>query len=186
MWRRWNRERAITDHMPEVVRIANKVRRLFAPHIDIRDLVQAGNVGLVSGADSYHPSMGEFAPFVYFRIRGAIIDSQKRRTYREERNESLSAMDDVFHGDRPAWLDTDPRPLVEEVLMSGEIDPAILWAIDGLTGQHRAVFLAHVDGGTPRAISVQQGISLGRARILLSDAREFVAHRLATKGIVKP
>jgi RNA polymerase sigma factor (sigma-70 family) len=73
-------------------RLAREVRRMFAPHIDVRDLQQAGALGLMKAAQGYDPALGRFEPYAYFRIRGAMIDSQKRRAYRNEACVSLQAM----------------------------------------------------------------------------------------------
>jgi hypothetical protein len=45
---------------------------MFAPHLDIRDLQQAGAIGLVNAANCYDPSRGDFERYSYFRVRGAI------------------------------------------------------------------------------------------------------------------
>lgn len=183
MWRRWNRERMILDHMHLPERIAREVRHLFARHLELQDLVAAGNIGLVAAANSYHPSRGDFAAFAYFRVRGAIIDSQKRRTYREERNESLNAIADRHAGWLPPSMDTCSRPRVDAILTSAAVDPVITWAISGLTGRHADVFAAHAAGVAPRAISEALGLSLSSTRTVLREARVFVANRLRSRGI---
>ena len=91
-WRRLHRENAIHDCMPEVQRIARRVRLMFTHHIQIDDLEQAGYVGLCSAANTYDPRNGAFAAYAYWRIRGEMIDSQKRRTFREAANVSLQGI----------------------------------------------------------------------------------------------
>ena len=83
-----------------------------APHIDIQDLIQAGFVGLLDAARRYDPAVGEFQRYAWFRVRGPIIDSQKRRTYREELNPSLQGIAEANGGWLPPSLDTadDPDP----------------------------------------------------------------------------
>jgi RNA polymerase sigma factor (sigma-70 family) len=89
-WRRWKKEGAVLAQIPVVKRIARTESRKFAAHLDLRDLVQSGMVGLLEASERYRPGRGGgFAQFAYFRIRGAIIDANKRRAYREELNDSL-------------------------------------------------------------------------------------------------
>jgi DNA-directed RNA polymerase specialized sigma subunit len=48
----------------------------------------------MKAAAAYDPALGHFEHFAYFRIRGAVIDSQRRQAYKEEANESLQALAD--------------------------------------------------------------------------------------------
>jgi len=59
--------------------------------IPFEDLIQSGYVGLIQAASNphYDPAQGSFARFAYLRIRGAIIDANKRQAYREELHDSL-------------------------------------------------------------------------------------------------
>ncbi len=89
-WRRWEKDKAVLDQLPVVKRIARTESRKFASHLDLRDLIQQGMVGLMEASNRYMPGRGGgFAQFAYFRIRGAIIDANKRKAYREEMNWSL-------------------------------------------------------------------------------------------------
>lgn len=83
------RDLLIVEHMAMVPRIAQTVRHMFVPHIPFEDLVQWGYVGLVQAAHRYDPAQGSFARFAYLRIRGAIIDANKRQAYREELHTSI-------------------------------------------------------------------------------------------------
>jgi RNA polymerase sigma factor (sigma-70 family) len=111
-WRRYHRAKTIETALPLVARLARDVKRLFAPHLDMRDLQQAGAVGLLKAAATYDPALGKFEAYAYFRIRGAIIDSQKRRTYREESCVSLEAI--TTNGWVPRQIGVDDAPLADE------------------------------------------------------------------------
>lgn len=52
--------------------------------IDMSDLVQAGNVGLLQAASNYDPRKGApLAGFAKFRIRGEMLDMVRRQTGRD-------------------------------------------------------------------------------------------------------
>src|SRR5262252_7141231 len=130
-WRRWHRERSILTSLPLVARLARDVRRMFASHLDVRDLTQAGAVGLLKAADAYDPALGKFEAYAYFRVRGAIIDSQKRRTYREEANVSLQALTTANDGWLPDQLERDRAPLADEVAAREQMRRRVAVAIEG-------------------------------------------------------
>ena len=181
MWRRWKRERVILDTMPTVERIAREVRWMFARHLDIRDLEQAGAVGLVKAANAYHPSRGAFAPFAWFYVRGSIIDSQKRRTYREEGHTSLQAIAArTPDGWIPPQYDTDRAPLPDAVAARRQIEQRLASCIEALPVVERTVLRGHLAGQTLAVTAKQAGLSLTWTREKLAGAREMVA--VAVRG----
>jgi RNA polymerase sigma factor (sigma-70 family) len=147
---------------------------MFAPHLDLRDLTQAGAVGLVSAADTYHPTRGDFAPYAYFRIRGAIIDSQKRRTYREEGHVSLQAIAEAHDGWLPPELDTDPAALADAIAEREEIHRILANAIARLPELEQRVLRGHLDGQSLAVTAKSMGRSLTWTRAKLAEAREAV------------
>jgi DNA-directed RNA polymerase specialized sigma subunit len=65
-------------------------------------------IGLVSAANDYGPAHWAFEPYAYLRVRGAIIDSQKRRGVPREAERvarghcgAAGGMDAALAGDRP-------------------------------------------------------------------------------------
>jgi hypothetical protein len=62
-------------------------------------------LGLVSAANRYDPRVGAFAPFAYWRIRGEMVDSQKRRAFREAQHLSLDAIAAANDGWLPPEID---------------------------------------------------------------------------------
>jgi RNA polymerase sigma factor (sigma-70 family) len=173
-WRRWQRENQVIDLLPMVDRIARNVKWMFAPYLDFRDLTQAGSVGLVHAANSYHPAKGAFEPYAWFRVRGAIIDSQKRRVYREESNVSLQGMAEAHDGWLPPALDTDPAPLADEIAEREEIHRMLTDAIAGLPDLEQRVLRGHLDGESLAVTAKQMGRSLTWTRAKLAEAREQV------------
>jgi RNA polymerase sigma factor (sigma-70 family) len=182
-WRRWKREGAILALQPNVERIARNVKWMFAPHIDLRDLTQAGNVGLCKAADAFRPALAplaELEPFAFFRIKGAIIDSQKRRTYREESYVSLQGIQAANNGWLPAALDTDPGPDALALAERNQIHQILQDAIADLPVSERAALRGQL-AGQPLAVTARQlGRSLSWTRAKLAEARILVG--MAMRG----
>ena len=172
-WRRWHRERAIVERMPEVQRIARRVLRIFTHHIDIEELVQSGYVGLVSAANTYDPRAGKFEPYAYWRMRGEMIDSQKRRAFREAMysKEGFGAGAD---GWLPPAISTDPRPRADAVVEREQLHRLLHEAIAELPPPERHVIDRHLAGDSLGAIARASGRSLTWTRGVLGAAREAV------------
>ena len=183
-WRRWHREQSIIRMLPTVEKIARDVRWMFSPTIDISDLTQAGAIGLCKAAAAYEPARAGTAGFdsyAWFRVRGAIIDSQKRRAYREEQNDSLDRWVAGRRGGGGAeppttLLDTipDPAPLTDEELQREEIRRALRAAIGELPDVERAILQAQMDGRSLTATAQELGRSVNWTRQRLAAARETV------------
>lgn len=156
-------------------RVAKNVRWMFAPYIDVRDLVQAGTVGLVDAANRYHPATGAFEPYAYFRVRGAIIDSQKRKVYREELNVSLQAIADARDGWLPPRLDTDPGELPDAIAEREEMMRILQRAIAALPAVEQRALRGHLAGESLSVVAKGMGRSVAATREALASARGRVA-----------
>jgi RNA polymerase sigma factor (sigma-70 family) len=167
--------------MPEVRRIARRVSKLFTHQIDLEELVQAGYVGLVSASNTYDPKAGSFPAYSYFRVRGAMIDSQKRKPFREQQNRSLSEMADAHDGWLPPSVDTDSGPLPSEIFERKQIEQLLRDAIAALPDLERQVLRANLEGQSLAATAAELGRSLTWTRAKLAEARELV--RAAMRGI---
>ena len=65
----------ITELLPMVHKIVQRVVTYLKPPLSYEDLVSAGTVGLVKAARDYDPShRAEFKTYAYIRIKGAILD----------------------------------------------------------------------------------------------------------------
>lgn len=96
------RERLLTDHLPDVRYIAQRIHDRLPVQVPLEDLVHAGIIGLIEAVDRFDPSKDtQLATYAKFRIRGAILDSlratdwsprslRKRRRAIEEAIRSLS------------------------------------------------------------------------------------------------
>jgi RNA polymerase sigma factor for flagellar operon FliA len=75
-------EQWILQALPLVRRVARKVASYVANDADMEDLISAGTVGLVKAARSYDPERhAEFRTYAYIRIRGAVLDELRGRTF---------------------------------------------------------------------------------------------------------
>jgi len=65
----------ITQFIPMVHKVVQRVVTYIKPPLSYEDLVSAGAVGLVKAAHDYDPAhQAEFKTYAYIRIRGAILD----------------------------------------------------------------------------------------------------------------
>jgi RNA polymerase sigma factor (sigma-70 family) len=179
-WRRWQRAKAIEERMPEVQRIARRVVHLFTHHILIEDLEQSGYLGLVSAANTYDPRRGPFPAYAYWRIRGEMIDSQKRRTFREAGHLSLQGIAEAHDGWLPPSLDTSTLPLQDEMAEREEIHQILQDAITALPAAERRVLRGHLAGDSLSVTAHAMGRSLTWTRGVLQQARANVG--IAVRG----
>ena len=65
----------ITQFIPMVHKVVQRVVTYIKPPLSYEDLVSAGTVGLVKAAQDYDPShQAEFKTYAYIRIRGSVLD----------------------------------------------------------------------------------------------------------------
>jgi RNA polymerase sigma factor FliA len=70
------REALIVDTLPLIKHIAHKVAMRLPSSVEMRDLVNAGVLGLLDAIDKFEPERGvKFKTYAEVRVRGAILDS---------------------------------------------------------------------------------------------------------------
>jgi RNA polymerase sigma factor for flagellar operon FliA len=70
------REALIVDSLPLIKHIAHKVAMRLPATVEMRDLVNAGVLGLLDAIDKFEPERGvKFKTYAEVRVRGAILDS---------------------------------------------------------------------------------------------------------------
>lgn len=70
------REELITDSLPLINHVAHRVAVRLPASVEIRDLVNAGVIGLIDAVEKFEPERGvKFKTYAELRIRGAILDS---------------------------------------------------------------------------------------------------------------
>lgn len=91
----------IAEHLQIVHIIAYKIAAHLPPHVDVRDLIGAGTIGLLEAASRFDEAKGvQFNTFASIRIRGAILDELRSldcasRSMRGKINMLKSAEEDL-------------------------------------------------------------------------------------------
>jgi RNA polymerase sigma factor for flagellar operon FliA len=70
------RDQIIVDSLPLIKHVAHRVAMRLPANIEMRDLINAGVLGLLDAVDKFEPERGvKFKTYAEVRIRGAILDS---------------------------------------------------------------------------------------------------------------
>lgn len=73
------RERLLTENLPEVRYIARRIHDRLPSHVQFDDLVHAGILGLIDAVDKFDSRKNvQLKSYARFRIRGAILDSLRQ------------------------------------------------------------------------------------------------------------
>ena len=71
-----NRNALISETLPLIKHIAHRVSTRLPANVEIRDLINAGVLGLLDAIEKFEPERGvKFKTYAEVRIRGAILDS---------------------------------------------------------------------------------------------------------------
>jgi RNA polymerase sigma factor (sigma-70 family) len=132
------RNELIEQHLDLVRAIAANVKRSLPPSFELDDLIAVGCIALVESADRYRPSEHGGAPFsayARFRIRGAILDSVRRRHWTEN---TRIALEDA---PEPA-----AAPVIDTVIDQGRLRKRLAHELAYLDPDQRAVIQAYYGG----------------------------------------
>src|SRR5689334_24011224 len=160
LWRRFRRtkcptlrEELVLGYTPLVVTIAGRVHRRLPPHVDRRDLVSSGMVGLLAAVDGYDPEFPNFfAAYAAPRILGAIIDSLREsdlvpRSVRERGDEIrfLSLEEPTLHNgiERPSVGETIPDARAADPATSVVEQETVRAALRKLSERERQIVALH-------------------------------------------
>jgi RNA polymerase sigma factor for flagellar operon FliA len=134
--RREREEEWILGHLPLVRHIVRKVTANLARRVDEEDLVGAGTLGLVKAAQAYDPAKHtEFSTYAYIRIRGAVIDELRGRSFSSPGIQRLiRKVRDAYQG----FLASHGRPPEDHELAEGaEMDlPKLYRTLEDARRQH--------------------------------------------------
>lgn len=95
------RNRIVVRNLHLVKAIAAGIRKSLPNHVELNDLVQTGNLGLIDAAEKYDPDkMVTFSSYARHRIRGAILDGLRRldcapRGLRKQYKEMTATTDEL-------------------------------------------------------------------------------------------
>ncbi len=78
------RDALVEAHLHLVEPIAKHIRATLPPCFELDDLIQSGRLGLLDAATKYRPATGvPFGAYAAQRVRGAILDSFRRRKWQD-------------------------------------------------------------------------------------------------------
>lgn len=87
-------ETLIASQMALVDAVARQIVRRLPPCFELADLRGAGYLGLIDAARKFQPSRGvPFRAYARQRIRGAILDSFRRRRYLDQTSDPIERVD---------------------------------------------------------------------------------------------
>jgi RNA polymerase sigma factor (sigma-70 family) len=130
------RKSLIDSHLGKVALVSRMLAARLPAWVDANELAQEGVIAMIEASERWDPAQGEFWPFVYRAVRGAMLDFLGRNCQHTCHVE-LSAVR-VFAPDETGKL-------------SRELDLAR--AMEKLTTQERRVFTALRAGHRPRRIA---------------------------------
>jgi RNA polymerase sigma factor FliA len=97
------RNQLVMDHMVLVKSLANRVVHRIPAHVELKELISVGVLGLIEAARRYQPSLGvPFDAFARRRVHGAMLDALREvdwapRSLRRIRREFDSAIATLRH-----------------------------------------------------------------------------------------
>jgi RNA polymerase sigma factor (sigma-70 family) len=163
---RAKRDALIAAHLDLVPSIARQIARQLPTAFELDDLIQTGNLALCTAAARYRPSEHAGAPFSAFarqRIRGAILDSVRRRHYA---NSTMGALEDAAEPAAPNVIETE--------IDRGRLRKKVEKALAQLPAREREILEAYYSPAEPdlRAVGAVHRIGAERARQLKNGALE--------------
>jgi RNA polymerase sigma factor for flagellar operon FliA len=76
------RNQIITEYLPYVNRIVNRIAVHLPPTVEIDDLVNVGIIGLIQAIERYDPTRdNKFITYAVFRIKGAVLSELRSRDF---------------------------------------------------------------------------------------------------------
>ena len=81
------RDQLITEYLPYVKRIVQRIAVHLPSTVDVDDLMNVGVIGLIQAVDRYDPKRdNKFMTYAVFRIKGAVLSELRSRDYLSRSN----------------------------------------------------------------------------------------------------
>ena len=136
------RERLLTENLPEVRYIARRIHDRLPSHVQFDDLVHAGILGLIDAVDKFDPAKNvQLKSYARFRIRGAILDSLRQLDWSPRNLRRQARRIEEAHRDLAASLGRAPSE--PELATHLELDLA---EFQHLLGELRGLDLGSLHG----------------------------------------
>ena len=76
------RDQLITEYLPYVKRIVQRIATHLPASVDVEDLMNVGVIGLMQAVDRYDPKRdNKFMTYAIFRIKGAVLSELRSRDF---------------------------------------------------------------------------------------------------------
>lgn len=76
------RNQIVSEYLPYVNRIVNRIATHLPPTVEVDDLVNVGIIGLIQAIERYDPSRdNKFMTYAVFRIKGAVLSELRSRDF---------------------------------------------------------------------------------------------------------
>jgi RNA polymerase sigma factor FliA len=76
------RNKIVSEYLPYVNRIVNRIATHLPPTVEVDDLVNVGIIGLIQAIERYDPSRdNKFMTYAVFRIKGAVLSELRSRDF---------------------------------------------------------------------------------------------------------
>ena len=83
----FSRDELITEYLPYVKRIVQRISVHLPSNVETDDLINAGIIGLIQAAERYDPTMeNQFITYAVFRIKGAVLSELRSRDFLSKSN----------------------------------------------------------------------------------------------------
>jgi RNA polymerase sigma factor (sigma-70 family) len=148
------RDALVESHLDLARSIARGIARTLPATFELDDLTQTAYLGLLKAATNYRPRAHGNTPFeAYCRpvVRGAILDSVRRRHYVENTRPGITELVCTISADREAELD------------AGRRSAALDRAVEALPARSRLVVECHYEGEM-RLTEVGRRLGVGKSR----------------------
>jgi RNA polymerase sigma factor for flagellar operon FliA len=154
--------------------------------IEMSDLIQAGNIGLLSAARTFRPEDGApLAAYARFRIRGEMLDTVRRNTGRGAGKPVLvSASAGEPEMDIESLVPTPPELSPLGLLAAGERAAILREEVERLPPRHRAVVrMRYTSEYNLREIGAALRVNESRACQLHQNALGRLRRALHKRGV---
>lgn len=92
------RDQLITEYLPYVKRIVQRIAVHLPATVDIEDLMNVGVIGLIQAVDRYDPKRdNKFMTYAVFRIKGAVLSELRSRDFLSRSNRrKIRELEDAY------------------------------------------------------------------------------------------
>lgn len=174
------RDSLVEANLRLVPPIAHRISLGLPPSFDIEDLIAVGNLGLLHAATRYRPKQHGGTPFAAFarpRIRGAMLDSIRRKNWEESTRppihfqwEERQTSEGGSSGARAAQHEPFVEATIEIDVDAKLLRKRIALAIARLPARQQAVLSRYYADELPNLATVGAALGLSEWRVIREHA----------------